>query len=280
MPEQTAINQAAQQPRSGSKIFFKTKRFARYLGLYRRTITTQDGVRYKERTGTSLRRAIQPDGSGVKEYNVRFPTIDAEGRRGMRIRYTPTRLYAEVGHDPRTVLYAQLANVITPGLRILEIGCGTGSGTSILSNSVGPSGGVIAIDRDGESIRFARHRHQSTHCGFELGWLETLDGEIEGAFDTVIAVDPIRGLTNSPERIRAISELTRVLRPSGRIIIILSEPSGLSEIQGWLESDGIKFHQSLILCPKTAWTGTIFTKPGDPAPRGSQAHHAPSPFKE
>ena len=261
-----------------SRANFKLKRFARYIGLYKRTITMPDGVRYRERSGVSIRRALSEHGSGVKEYDVRFPWVDSEGRRGLRIRYTASRLFGDVGHDPRTVLYSQALGLITPGLRVLELGCGTGSGSAILTEAVGPSGGLVAIDRDGQAIRFARQRHRSGHCGFENGWIENLQGEIEGAFDAVVVVDPLRGINESAEGIFAIVEITRLVRSGGSLVVIASQKGDLEVLSEGFGA-GFTLQRELEPCPRSAWSGVVFRRAGEQSPPVRFDLPSPGPFK-
>lgn len=271
-----------------ARIGFKLKRLARYIGLYKRKITMPDGVRYRERSGVSIRRALSEHGSGVKEYDVRFPLVDSEGRRGMRIRYTATRLFGDVGHDPRSVLYAQILDRITPGQRVLEIGCGTGAGSAMLAQAVGPSGGVVAIDRDGESIRFARQRHRSDHCGFENGWIDTLDGETNGGFDAVVAVDPLQGQSEEARPVggsggwSAISEIVRVIAPGGTLVVISSQADGLVGFKRVLEEvikAGMEHVFDLEPCHRTGWFGIVCAKPGSAKPQMNLDHQSPGSFQ-
>lgn len=262
----------------GSKLVYKLKRFARYIGLYKRVIHMPDGVRYKERSGSSIRRALSEHGPGVKEFDVRFPWFDSDGRRGMRIRYTASRLYSDVGHDPRTVLYSQLLTDITPGLRVLEIGCGTGAGSAILAHAVGPSGGVVAIDRDGESVRFARQRHRSDHCGYELGWIETLDGENDGGFDAVIGVDVLREITSPHQREQTIIEIARVVASNRPLVLIGPDPTGLDDLLERFEARGFKRARQLARCPRSGWCGVLCTKPGQRDQSPPRDHHSPGSF--
>jgi len=246
----------------GSRFVHKSKRFARYIGLHKRSRTMPDGVRYRERSGNSLRRALSEHGSGVKEFDVRFPWIDSEGRRGMRIRYTTSRLYGELGHDPRCVLYDPVCEMIRPGMRVLEIGCGTGSGSAMLAGAVGPSGGVIAIDRDGESIRFARQRHRSDYCGFELGWFETLDGEIDDGFDMVVGVQTMRGAGDAPARARSIGEMCRVVVAGGFLVLIDSSREDLELVADGVNCLGFEFVRVISPCKRSGWSGVVYRRPG------------------
>ena len=47
---------------------------------------------------------------------------------------------------------------IQPGMRVLEIGCGAGDVSMLLAEAVGPSGLVIAIDRESRAIETTRSR--------------------------------------------------------------------------------------------------------------------------
>lgn len=189
------------------------------LGVLKRTWAA-DGVRYTERSGGSLRRALAQGGPGVKEYDARFTDADPGARRTMKIRCTRSRVYHDLIHDPRVDAYAPACEIIRPGERVLEIGCGTGAGSAMLHHAVGPSGGVVSIDRDGESIRFARMRYPCGHGAFELGWIESLAGEPDGSFDAVIGVDPLAGASDDPQRARDSLELARVVRRGGWVLLV------------------------------------------------------------
>lgn len=193
-------------------------------------VVTVDGVQYRERRGSgsgggavgglrSVFSAAEAGGVGVREYEVRFP--DSDGRkRPFRIRATPTRIYDDLTPDPRAELVRALEGVVRPGDRVLELGCGTGAGSNYLAYLVGPSGGVVALDRDGESVRFARQRYTPAPLGFELGWVETLSGELDNAFDAVVVMDPFRDNATQAERLRTLDEIVRVLRPGGHLLCI------------------------------------------------------------
>jgi ubiquinone/menaquinone biosynthesis C-methylase UbiE len=53
---------------------------------------------------------------------------------------------------------AFLAAGIAPGMRVLDIGCGAGDVAMLAGELVGPSGHVLAIDRDPHNLAFARER--------------------------------------------------------------------------------------------------------------------------
>jgi len=182
-------------------------RLRRFLGLPK-TVTVA-GVRYRERSGLPVHRALGPGGPGVKEYDARF----GKNGRTMRLRMTNGRQYADLGPSVRGSSYAQLAALIRPGDRILEISCGTGDGSARLAEFAGPSGALIAMTDDRESVRYARERYPSDTVGFELGGIEPVKGEVDGAFDRVVWA--------LPGDLDGLDELARVLRPAGLLVVLV-----------------------------------------------------------
>ncbi|MEQ8769853.1 MAG: class I SAM-dependent methyltransferase [Phycisphaerales bacterium] len=185
------------------------------LGI-RRTIVV-DGVRYRERTRDPLRRALSRRGTGVKEYDVRFPATAQRKRATMLIRCTNERRFADIGPTRRPTLYDAIENVIRPGMRVFEMGCSTGAGSVRLCEMVGPSGGVVSVDSDRESIRFARLRYVEPQLAFEIGGVETLSGELDGAFDAAILVDALEGDEDATGA--TLREVWRVIAPGGWMVV-------------------------------------------------------------
>lgn len=185
---------------------------------------TVEGVRYRERTREPLSRALAPTGEGMKEYEVRFPGPDAPAP--MTIRFTRARRYADLAASARLPLYRALDQIIRPGQRVFELGCGVGEGAALLADLVGPSGGVVAVGSDPESIRYARRRYRSPVLGYEHGGAETLAGELDGSFDTVLMSDAPAALTEEPGARRdLLAELWRVVAPGGALLICETAPS-------------------------------------------------------
>ena len=154
-----------------------------------------------------------------------------------------------------------------------------GGGTALLAQSVGPSGGVIAVDRDGESIRFARQRHRSDHCAFELGWVESVEGEIDGSFEAIVCVDLLREVSNTPEGARVIVEVGRVTRPGGILVAVASDPEALQEVRDGFEGLGMTVERELDADPRSGWVGVVFGKPGQSEPVAHRDLHEPGPFR-
>ena len=54
---------------------------------------------------------------------------------------------------------------VDKGATVLDLGCGTGYLTKVLSERVGPEGKVVAVDPDGERLKIARERYSA--CNIE-----------------------------------------------------------------------------------------------------------------
>lgn len=226
------------------------------------TVRVVEDVRYRERKPNAVKGLISSGSVDAREFEVRFPGVIDRRQRPMRIRATRARLYDDLEPDPRVELVRVLDRIVRPGDRVLALGSGTGAAARQLARLVGPSGGVVALDRDGESVRFARQRYKDPQIGFELGWIETLAGELDRAFDAVVAVDMLRDATNQIERARNTLELIRVIRPEGHLLCIGSsseswelarrsiEPTAIEQVGNPSNSDD--WRASLYRVPEPA----------------------------
>jgi len=103
-------------------------------------------------------------------------------------------------------------------LRILDYGCGTGGNTS----AYGSFGHVVGIEPDSAAVRLAHQRGSALYCRTSGTALPFRDG----SFDVVMASDVLEHIEHDG---KAVSEISRVVRPGGSVI--LSVPA-----HGWLFS--------------------------------------------
>lgn len=114
--------------------------------------------------------------------------------------------------------HARLLLDILPGQQILDAGCGTGEDAQEFARLVGSEGHVIGLDFSQAMLDAARLRSQETllPVSFIQGDLHRLPFA-ENSFDRCYADKTFQHLPN-PEL--ALTELIRVIRPGGRLVIV------------------------------------------------------------
>ena len=103
------------------------------------------------------------------------------------------------------------------GERVLDVGCGMGADVFEIAPLVGSNGQVTGVDASAAMIKEARRRAEGRGLpvSFEVGDSQTLGFEAS-TFD---AVRTERMLMHVPEAELALSEMTRVLKPGGRMSV-------------------------------------------------------------
>jgi ubiquinone/menaquinone biosynthesis C-methylase UbiE len=111
----------------------------------------------------------------------------------------------------------QLLNIAS-GSSVLDIGCGTGDDVLALAELVGPKGKVIGLDNSELMIEEAnkRSKQKQLPVQFRLGDIYNLDL----ADDTYDGCRADRVFMHLPDRQQALSEMIRVTKPGGRIVVI------------------------------------------------------------
>ncbi|HJW69200.1 MAG TPA: methyltransferase domain-containing protein, partial [Candidatus Binatia bacterium] len=90
--------------------------------------------------------------------------------------------------DRRTLArdHRRLAALLRPGMRVLDVGCGTGAITSGIARVVGPSGLAVGIDRDPGLLRLARQQHANL-ASLRFEERDVFDLRPDPVFDIVTA---------------------------------------------------------------------------------------------
>jgi SAM-dependent methyltransferase len=119
---------------------------------------------------------------------------------------------------------------ITPGLEVLDLGCGDGT-TALPSARLGAN--VVGIDIARNLVDAGNRRVTEeglTTCRFELGDASNLDGLGDDSFDLVVS---IFGAMFAPRPVEVAKEMVRVTRPGGRIVMgnwIPDDPTLVAQI--------------------------------------------------
>jgi arsenite methyltransferase len=107
---------------------------------------------------------------------------------------------------------------IRSGERVVDMGCGAGIDSLIAAKMVGPTGQVIGVDMTPAMLNKARRAAVEaglTNVEFREGYAEALPVP-DGWADVIIS----NGVLNlMPDKAAALSEIARVLKPTGRLQI-------------------------------------------------------------
>lgn len=109
--------------------------------------------------------------------------------------------------------------LLEPGENILDVGCGTGSVTIPAKMKVGERGRAAGIDPAPEMITVARQKASRARLeiDFRVGVIEALPFP-DGTFDVVTSSLMMHHLPENLQ-IKGLSEIRRVLKPGGRLLI-------------------------------------------------------------
>ncbi len=167
----------------------------------------EDGIRQKY-----SKVASGPDG------HFRYPT----GRAGLEALAYDKRMIEAIS-DAIAASFCGVGNPFTlgpihRGETVLDIGCGGGVDAFIAAITVGPEGKVVGIDMIPEMLERAEANLQKApfkNLSFELASAEDLPFPDED-FDVVIS----NGVFNLiPDKVKALAEVYRVLKPGGRFMV-------------------------------------------------------------
>lgn len=117
---------------------------------------------------------------------------------------------------------------LKPGLRVADVGCGTGYFTIPVAKAVGEDGSVLAIDISPQMLAYLEKRVKAEQLtNVVLKKVEADDPELPaGGIDLILMVDTIHYIK---EKAAYAETLKKGLAPGGRLIIIDYIPKPMSE---------------------------------------------------
>ena len=107
---------------------------------------------------------------------------------------------------------------LQPGVRVLDVCCGSGASAIVAAERVGPEGSVLGVDLAERLLERARSTASARglpQAEFRLGDMRDL-GLPDGHFDAVVCVFGIFFVDDMPAALR---ELSRVTRPGGKLAV-------------------------------------------------------------
>jgi ubiquinone/menaquinone biosynthesis C-methylase UbiE len=151
-------------------------------------------------------------------------------KAGGRFSATVTHGFGDVEHwvsvfdDPSRAEWQKPSQVVqalalAPGMRVADLGAGTGYFSRYLSNAVGPTGTIFAVDTEPKLVEHLRQRAELEKTANLVPVLASPDNPRlpVGMVDLVLLVDTYHHLD---QRLDYLRRLATVLSPRGRIAIV------------------------------------------------------------
>lgn len=119
---------------------------------------------------------------------------------------------------------------VTKQPAVLDVGCGTGINLLEIARALGPCRSLVGVDLSPGMLEIARRKAAAAglEATFSVGDAESLELP-DASFDLVVCNSVYHWF---PDRARAISELARVLRPGGQLLLATLAFPGYEE---WIE---------------------------------------------
>ena len=136
--------------------------------------------------------------------------LSVDGHRP-RLPARSDRISALLGAELRAWL---LFHLPPTGDRAVDLGCGTGVQTGMLAERFRE---VLAVDRSGPMVDFARRHRPEPNVVYERRDLRTVDRATDGQFDLVFSAYALHHVEGFPSALYRMREL---LRPGGRVLLV------------------------------------------------------------
>jgi ubiquinone/menaquinone biosynthesis C-methylase UbiE len=120
--------------------------------------------------------------------------------------------------DSRTLQndYATLVPLLKEGMRVLDVGCGTGAISKGIAEKVGSDGYVLGIDNTEAFINSGRQAYRDVP-NLQLMHADLFQFQTEEKFDLVVAARVLQWLSNPRD---AVTKLASLLKPGGQLSIL------------------------------------------------------------
>jgi SAM-dependent methyltransferase len=118
---------------------------------------------------------------------------------------------------------------ITAGMKVLEVGCGAGDVTLLLTGMVGPGGHIVGVDSNSAVLETARQRVRAagwSNASFVSG--DILAVSLDDDFDAVVGR---LILVHTPDKVALLRRVSTHVRLGG--LVIFQEPDHTCPVETW-----------------------------------------------
>jgi len=112
--------------------------------------------------------------------------------------------------------YKNLISILKPGMKVLDVGCGTGAISKDIAKIVGENGKVIGIDNTENFIVSGKESYKNV-TNLELIHVDLFDFNPEEKFDLIVSARVLQWLSTPKE---ALVKMKSLLKPNGQISIL------------------------------------------------------------
>ena len=119
----------------------------------------------------------------------------------------------------------------------LDVGSGPGNVTASLARAAGPDGLALGVDISEPMLA----RAVSAQAGRNVGFMRADAQQLPFRDETMDVVTSLAVLQLIPDPAAALAEMVRVLRPGGRIAIMVPTAARGGEFLRWLPNGGVRF---------------------------------------
>lgn len=109
---------------------------------------------------------------------------------------------------------------IASGVRMLDIGCGTGTLAIAAWRRSQPGGQVIGIDASENMVEVARRDARRAQADIEFRCGDATSLPLDGAQFDLIVINAVLHAIPADRRRRCLAEAKRVLKPGGRLVLV------------------------------------------------------------
>lgn len=112
--------------------------------------------------------------------------------------------------------YPTVIPLLKEGLRVLDVGCGTGAISKGIAKVVGPNGQVIGIDNTEKFILSGKESYQDT-SNLSLIHSDLFNFHDDEKFDLIVSARTLQWLSNPKD---ALIKMKSLLKPNGKVSIL------------------------------------------------------------